>query len=97
MMISLMLLSKEFYLTSQSKIGSFCPRQYSYGAVKNKKAVSAYFTSEQILHFDFAEQNSLEHIDAFNAGLSVLCRDKGCTFIDNDTNFRTCDGSITAS
>ena len=39
---------------------------------------------------------TLERIDAFNAGLSVLCRDKGCTFIDNDGNFRTRDGSISA-
>ena len=39
---------------------------------------------------------TLERTDAFNAGLSVLCRDKGCTFIDNDGNFRTRDGSISA-
>ena len=26
-------------------------------AVQNQKVVSVYFTSKQILHFDFAEQN----------------------------------------
>ena len=40
------------------------------------------------------ESYTLERIDAFNAGLSVLCRDMGCTFIDNDGNFRTRDGSF---
>ena len=32
-----------------------------YAAVQSQKAVSAYFTSKQILPFGFAEQHACEH------------------------------------